>query len=609
MTELVAGREPVQIVEIVQPYCNNTHGSAPCTATETGDRKCFNTRSTCNDTANFAKGSLRLFFAKGNIADRLDVSYLTTEDGETITTEDGDPIEIGDAKGAATYIVPSLVSVSTSPTRINLAGANPDAQGLGNRALCSIVFQDHPHTDRVVDPYRSDRTYVPMERGSFWTKWLARNTYRYNLSIKIYEGYFGETLESMRVREYFLARITGPDNNGHVTVQGKDILSFIEERKAQAPLASPGELYADIDSSQTSFEVANAVAADYSASGTIRIGDELMTYSAVASSANGITFTITLRGTDGSTAAEHSAEDLVQECLRYTSQSVDTVVEDLLDTYGGIAASYMDTANWAAEVSAYLSGYSLTTLITQPTGVATLVSEIQEQVGCFLWWDEHSQLIKLRAIRAVEDEPGLITDDNHIIAGSFNIDEMPRQRISQLWVYFVMNDWTGKLDDETNWRYLYISADLESEGANLYGQKSIRKIYARWLPTNAMALNTATKTVSRYSGVPRQCTFRLDAKDRANYGVGDIVRISHFRDVNANGANNIGNWTITSMHEVVPGELTEYTAEDTTIYGRVCTIQGAGAGDYDPVTATFNAAYIGDANGRLSDGTNCARIT
>ena len=124
-----------------------------------------------------------------------------------------------------------------------------------------------------------------------------------------------------------------------------------------------------------------------------------------------------------------------------------------------------------------------------------------------------------------------------------------------------------------------------------------------------MALNTATKIVNRYSDVPRRCIFKLDAKDRTRYGVGDVIRISHFMDVDANGANKLSSWTITSAHEQLAGELVEYVAEDTTIYGRIYTIQSAGAGDYNPSTATFNAAYIGNAYGKLSDGTTCARMT
>ena len=53
MNENTVGREPVQIVEVITPKCNNVHGSAPCTATQTGSAKCFNTRATCNDIDNY----------------------------------------------------------------------------------------------------------------------------------------------------------------------------------------------------------------------------------------------------------------------------------------------------------------------------------------------------------------------------------------------------------------------------------------------------------------------------------------------------------------------------------------------------------------------------
>ena len=52
-TQLVMGRQPFQYVEIDLDYCANTAGVAPCTASQTGDAKCFNTYATCNDTANF----------------------------------------------------------------------------------------------------------------------------------------------------------------------------------------------------------------------------------------------------------------------------------------------------------------------------------------------------------------------------------------------------------------------------------------------------------------------------------------------------------------------------------------------------------------------------
>lgn len=425
MTETLPGREPIQIVELLQPFCANAFGVAPCTATGTADTKCYNTRSSCQSAANFTLGTpLSLFFSSGRVAEQV--------------------------VSGAPYIIPSLISVSTTPTKINIAGSNPDSSGLGNRAVCSIVLQDHQHSDRRVDPYVDGRSWDPLsrERGSFWTRWLVRNKYRQNIVIRVYEGYAGQALSAMVKRTYFLQSISGPDDSGRVTIQGKDVLSRIEERKAQAPAASPGKLYIGINASVTSFEVTNAVAADYPAPGTVRIGDELMTYSAVGASANGVTLTISARGSDNSIAAAHSANDTVQLCLRITGTRVDTLLQTLLSTYGGISTTYLNLTAWAAEIDSYRTAYLLSSLITEPTAVSALVAEIQEQSLVYLWWDERQAKVNLRAVRGLDAEPPTITAETHIIEGSFALSEKPRERTSQVWVYYARNDYVKAVDDQ-----------------------------------------------------------------------------------------------------------------------------------------------------------------
>lgn len=583
MTSTTVGREPVQIVEIVQPLCANTYGSAPCTASGTADQKCYNTRATCQDTANYdGSSTLSLFFSKGYVAEQ--------------------------GVSGASYIIPSLKSVSTAPTKINLGGANPDASGLGNRAVCSITLQDHPHTDRLVDPYVDGRSWDPMDRASFWSKWLVRNKYRQNIRINVYEGYAGEALGSMVKRSYFLQSVTGPDSGGRVTIQGKDILARIEERKAQAPTASPGELYADISAVATSFEVANAVEADYPATGTIRIGDELMTYTSRATSSNGITFSGITRGTDGTTADTHSAEDAVQECVRYTNARVDDVIEDLLTTYGGIDAAFLDTANWATEVDDYLSFYLLNTVISEPTGVSELVSQVQENVLCYIWWDERDALVKFKAIRGVDADPPVITAEYNILEGSFSLTEKPRERASRAWVFYRHKNYVDATDDANSYSSQSVFADLESEGADLYGEASIRRIYAPWVSSGAIADTTASKILTRFVDVPTTAQLEMDAKDR-DYWVGDTVTISHFLDVDEFGERRLRNWTITSAEETTPGEVVRYTMEDTTLYGRIHYIMASGTADYPgAASAPFKNCYIGDASGLLSDGTPCGKI-
>ncbi|NBT33525.1 MAG: hypothetical protein EBT13_16945, partial [Rhodobacteraceae bacterium] len=64
---MTLGREPLTVVEIDLPLCARTYGTAPCTAALSAEtpNKCFNTRKTCQDTANYLGTSTQtLRFAK-----------------------------------------------------------------------------------------------------------------------------------------------------------------------------------------------------------------------------------------------------------------------------------------------------------------------------------------------------------------------------------------------------------------------------------------------------------------------------------------------------------------------------------------------------------------
>ena len=56
----------VTYVELDLPYCANTYGTAPCTASigVTGADRCYNCRKTCQDIANFSATTVTLRFAK-----------------------------------------------------------------------------------------------------------------------------------------------------------------------------------------------------------------------------------------------------------------------------------------------------------------------------------------------------------------------------------------------------------------------------------------------------------------------------------------------------------------------------------------------------------------
>jgi len=595
MSETTPGREPIQIVELKQPICSREFGVndevTGCFATGTADTKCYNTRFTCQDTANFLLDAtpLSLFFSKGKVAEQI--------------------------VSGATYIIPSLVSVSTAPATVNYAGTSLDAKGLGNRALCNLVFADHQHTDSIVDPYVSGRSWNPLDasRGTFWSRWMVRNRYRHNVLIVIYEGYEGEALSAMSSRTYFLEKISGIDSNGRVTLTGKDVLAQTEKREAQVPAASKGKLWVDIDDTQTNMTVTNALMAtfDYTVTGTVRIGDELISYTGATDNVAGdtINFTGLTRGANDTTAEAHSFDDGVQQCLIYTDEAIDTVINDLLNVGAGIDSAWLDTAAWATEVGSYLSLYKLFAVISEPTSVYDLVSEIQQQVLFYIWWDERDALVKLKAVRGFETPPATLTDTSNILAGSFKLVDLPRERVSQVWTYYNLRSQIDSVASPDSYNNQYVVADLESETDELYGASSLKTIFSRWLTNEVLIAYTGSKIVASYSTMPQQITFRMDAKDRA-YWLADDFYLSHYMDVDSFGERNLRKWTITSAEEKVPGEIVEYSAIISDAYGQIRFIMAGGAADYPGyASAPAKNCYIGDSDGLLSDGAAAGTIS
>ena len=531
MNEFTVGRTPLVLVQIDQDFCNLTYGVAPCTASNPSN-KCFNTYATCQVQSIFTKGVKTLTFGK---------------------PESDLPRNMN--------ILPMLTSVTTAPTKINPTNGNSNISPLGQRAVATITFLDAPYSDLLTDKYRSDRTYIPLQNGTFWTKWLVRNPYYQNRPLRIYEGYLGQAIEDMQVRHYLIDTITGPDSNGKVSIVAKDPLKLADRQKSQAPVLTTGELSADIDETQTIITIVKALLTDYPNSGTVRIDDEILTYTSktnigtidnVIIQLSGIT-----RGTDGSLATTHSLDANVQVCLRYADVQVWDVVYDLLTTYAKIPATYIPYADWEAEGLVWLPQFNVTTLITEPTGVDDLMYELMEQVLFYIWWDERDQEIKLRAIRPIIGTAPVFTDQSNILENSVSFSTDPKNRVSQVWVYYNQKNRAEEVDKATNYQQIELRADLDAESDNQYGESRIRKVYARWIQNNAQAINLAARLLGASFNNPKYIKIRMDAKDRAIW-TADIVDIYNRNIVNFNGQQELERYQILSVQEVISGEVIEY---------------------------------------------------
>jgi hypothetical protein len=503
-------------------------------------------------------------------------------------------------------LIPSLVSVTTAPSTINPTNANRNVAPLGQRAVATLTFEDHPHSDLLVDKYVAERAYDPLKKSTFWAKWLARNPYYQNRELRIYEGYTGQDLGDMRVRHYLIDSVQGPDASGRVQVIAKDPLNLADRERAQVPEASPGRLAANIDETVTQIDIAEAELNDYDAAGTVRIGDELMTYTTRAQVGNLVRLSGIARGSDGSIAEEHREDANVQRCKRYTNEPIHEVIYDLLTTFAKIPEDFIDKDAWDEEAAEFLIGFEVSAVLSRPTGVAGVLNELFDQVLAYIWWDEREQKIEFRSLRALPNS-GTINDQANILADTFNLKTDPRQRFSQIWIYYNQRNAALPLDNESNYDELRIRADLEVESEDLYGESRIRKVFARWVQSDAQAIILSTRLLDLALDNPKKLRVQLDAKDRS-FWTADVLTVGHRNLVDEFGDPTFERYQILSAEEVQPGEVVEYELQSFAIpVLRVGFYTEADALNYEQYTEEQieeqRLSFYSDEDGLMSDGT------
>lgn len=362
-------------------------------------------------------------------------------------------------------------------------------------------------------------------------------------------------------RTYLVDSIDGPDSKGRVTVKAVDPLRLLDDKTSQAPLQSRGELAADITAAQTTMTVTGAVLADYPASGTLRIDSELMTYTGRTESGGILTFTGLARGTDGSNASTHNIEDRVQTCLRYVDQNAVDVAASLIQTFAPSAYPFIDTTQWAAEKAAWLDGFIVSSVISEPTGLNTLLAELCRDAQFLIWWDERAQKIKLRAVRPPAELPVTWNEDAHILADSQSLQYKTDERISQVWYYYRPRDWSKKLDEATNYAKVRIRIDPTSESEREYGEAAVKKIYSRWVRTDAIVTAITARILTRYRDVPYYLTVSLDYKDSAAW-TGDVVDVTSRLITNTEGIAIATRYQIISAQESSSNSVVKYLLQN-----------------------------------------------
>jgi len=584
------GKEPVILLELEMDLCPNTYGSGSCTATGSSGDECFNTANSCQLSSIYAAQTKTTKTYRFSSV-RLDGLQA---DGEAPT-------------------FPTITDIQTAPTELN------PSKGLGLRSTVSISLSDHPWTDRGIDPYVDNRTYTPDDQGTFWGKWLVRNSYYEGRKMTIKTGYLADDgtydANNFISRVYFIDSISGPSKNGKVVVKGADILKFADNNRKQLPVQSQATLPSDITSGATSFDITDTednVKDAYDAGQKyIRIDDETMiltnltgsnpTYTATATRASmPSTYTGTM------TADSHSADSTVQQCYHLDGVRIDTFVNYLLGTVAGISGTYLPTSDWDATIDFGFQSYLLSALLTEPVGLNELLTEITEH-NIMLWWDERDQEIKMDTILNRKDDYGPFDDDDSIIADSVGIMRSDKERISHMRLAFGHRNPVLELDKPENFTTVKVTIDTDKESADEYDESKIKKVWSRFLPTtlSAVASEITNRTLNYYKVTKHIMTFSMDPKDDDAW-TGNLISLKTEQRQTETGAVAEKSYRVLKVNEIIKtdGVMYKYTIQSTdqdgSRYGRI-TPNSMGTYSAETQANRDRYAFIGPNTGVFPD--------
>jgi hypothetical protein len=570
--QIVEGSEPGHYVKTT-----STSATLACTATETGNAKCFNTRKTCNATASYFKVPFEVKFCLPRSNLPIGEPMLPVLDGQ----------------------------VRIAPTSVT-AG-----KGLGKRSVGQTKIKDFPHHDRGIDPYFNERTYDAETTGTFWGKWLARNPYFEGRTLKVYHGYINSpfSFNDFNVYEYDITDISGPDN-GAVNITFKDVLIRTYKEKSQYPVKSLGELSADIASGAgTATLVPAGIGSSYPASGTLSIGKEAITFTRSTD-----TLTLTARAQYGTEAKDHKEGDAVQLCATWSNTNVVDVLYELLVTGAGLPTSYIpydDGAtgtpeNWDDELLLWLGTSLVNGILMKPEGIEKIIGELSRDFMFDIWWDALTQKVK---IKALSPEPSgvtinTLTEGYNILKDSVKIKRDATQRISQVQVWYSKIDFSEN-DDIENFGAAKISADVSLPTSDLYGSEAIKVITSRWINNLAQASTLSGRLLARFSDTPEIIEFEVGAKDDTKFDMAGRVEINSWQFQGFTGANESKKFQVIEINENDPGHKVKVTALTSSFSGRYFFIAPDGTPDYSSATDEQKAAYgfICLDTGLFADGT------
>jgi hypothetical protein len=555
------------------------------TTASTGIRKCFNTYATCQSKSWYTKVAKKLTFINNR-------SNLP--------------------KGLVAYPVLKDNGISAFSSTVNVAGSNPRMNPFGRRASVTIALKDFVDDDIWFDKYQLQRIsgaaqssgigYDPGAVGTFFTRLKARWPYYAGRPLRVVDGYVDDgVLTITQTRHFIITDMKGPDSEGNVSFEAKDVLALADDKKALAPAPSRGKLGAAVTAAvgQTFSLTPSGIEVEYPASGWAVIGTEVVTFTR-----SGATVTLTSRGQEGTVATAHSLGDTFQVALYIDGARIDDTIYDLLTTYAKVPTSFCPlVTEWEPEITRWMDGVLLKTVITKPTGVAQLVGELSD-LGVSIWWDDVNQKVKLLATHPVSEELIVPVTDNLDIK-QITQEDFDEDRVTQVHFYTKQSDPTKDYKDKNNYDRLNVLVDTESESINAYNDTKVREVPCRWLNNGADAIvrTLSLRLLKRLNTPPVHYTVLLDAQLK-DINLADVIELDSRVATDEAGIPVKKLLQVIRRTEKKSGHEVEVEAQSFRYDGRYGQIMVAGSPVYGSASDTQKrlGAFMVGASLTFSDG-------
>lgn len=548
-------RTPITVAIITLDYCAQTFGVAGCGGTGAA---CYNTYHTCKYKTGYLKSSREYEFSSADA-----------------------PLPYPGPR-------PYIKSTTLLPTEIT------DNMTITGRLKLDLY--DEPDTDVGIDPYRSTRSTI---QGTFFKKLLARNPNYKGRKVEIYDTFPGlawyervqrglGTIDSIKI------------SKGIVTIEAADGL------KKLADIDIPAKLDIKLVTDITADAIAMTLSTldGLSATGYVRIGDEIIGYAASDAPSNAIQNCT--RAAFGTTAQDHTQGSKVDKCRYYPPTNPFDLLKEILSVDCGLASSeYSGTTfdywrDWPG------GDVEFSALITEPTKAEQLYFEICDLLDCASWVGED---LKITIRRNIPNVPDLaytsITDALHISDSDSSADLNDASRATRVVLYW---DKGALAPDEEVGSYGRgdIGIDPDAESVNDYNEELPKTIFCRWLRTGYLqdevmdgyVKDLVLRRLLNLRDARPIITVSVDLKD-ASIKTGDYAVLQTDELQTAAGIS------ITERYQVIrrePKGATINLKMQQLGAERICFIAADSAPDYDAASeAQREYGYIGADNTGLID--------